>query len=53
MPKTESCQHQCPSVLMDKPEGVHQLVNRNNQPLVEAARVQEKHLLSAFHTELA
>ena len=46
-------QHQCPSVLMNKPQGVHQLVNRHNQALVEAARVQEKHLLAAIHTELA
>ena len=51
--KKGSCQPQCPSVLMDKSQGVHQLVNRNCQPLVEAARIQEKHLLSAFHTKLA
>ena len=48
-----SCQHQCPIVLVHEAEGVHQLVHGHNQTVVEAARVQQEHLLSASHAKLA
>ena len=51
--RPRSCQHQCPIVLVHEAEGVHQLMHGHNQPVVEAARVQEEQLLPSPHTKLA
>jgi len=50
--KSESCQHQCPIVLVQEAKRMHELVHGHNQPVVKAARVQVEQLLSTSHTKL-